>query len=331
MIKALRYTLIPALALLAAWSAVQAGGVQGYAYTRGVVLSEAGNRYWATTTGNDGQYDLDWFSIPCPLFFYSTDAYATARFSYRRFNPKNDYRGGQYYVKRAISETCQPDIVLVPFFGPFPLSLGNVVTQPQPLDFPVDVMVLSGTAGFEEVAVGETTQYAADDPDHERRAPGYYDYDDDGTNDFVQFGHMETDPDTGKKVFVAGTDGVPVEDQVAGVYFSGGDSVPGEDPPDVTRVVDRASFENTNPEGLLSQISQDDLADTDLYVVRLADGKLIAERIGLNEYETGEAGTDAAESRFFYSVQLRDTFGDLLRFKDGRFRAGGRVSMNGRL
>jgi len=66
-------------------------------------------------------------------------------------------------------------------------------------------------------------------------------------------------------------------------------------------------------QGLLAEISAEDLRNTDIYVVRVSDGKLISERIGLNEYETsriGAFGEDAGNSRFFYTIQMQGGTGD---------------------
>ena len=76
----------------------------------------------------------------------------------------------------------------------------------------------------------------------------------------------------------------------------------------------------------MDQISAEDLRNTDIYVVRVADGKLVSERIGLNEYETdriSDFGENAATGEFFYTLQLRNSFGDLFRFTQGKTQAIG--------
>lgn len=64
-------------------------------------------------------------------------------------------------------------------------------------------------------------------------------------------------------------------------------------------------FADTQHQGLLSQISAEDLGNTDLYIVRVSDGKLISERIGLNELdkESAPVGTDNL-GRFFYNIPM---------------------------
>ena len=70
-------------------------------------------------------------------------------------------------------------------------------------------------------------------------------------------------------------------------------------------------------------INAKDLRNTDLYVVRVADGQLIAERLGLNEYEVdriSDFGENSDSSEFFYTLQMRNSFGDLFRYARGGFR-----------
>ncbi|MCF6209894.1 MAG: hypothetical protein L3J88_01045 [Gammaproteobacteria bacterium] len=275
---------------------------------------------------SDGKYVTMWHSIPCPIIPYSIDGYATATLRYRRFDPRAQGFDGVYFVMRPLVESCQPDFFMVPFFGPFPLGLGTVTTYPLMMDFPIDVMVLSGVAQM-PVPVGQT-QYRASDPDHDipQGNPNYYDFDDDGLTDTIILGRFETDADSGEEIFVLGTDGIPEDLQRQGVFLSSSGAIPGEDLPDLTRVIDRASFDDLRPQGLLSEISAEDLRNTDLYVVRVADGRLIAERIGLNEYEADRIsnfGENAESSQFFYSLQMRNSFGDLFRYASGGFRPVG--------
>ena len=64
-----------------------------------------------------------------------------------------------------------------------------------------------------------------------------------------------------------------------GVYLSSGSRIPGQDAPDFTRAMDWST--NFTDEGMVKTISESDLRNTDLYVFRLSDGKLISERLGL--------------------------------------------------
>ncbi|GAA5526210.1 hypothetical protein Maes01_02809 [Microbulbifer aestuariivivens] len=89
--------------------------------------------------------------------------------------------------------------------------------------------------------------------------------------------------------------------------------------------MDSASFSEINHQGLLAEINAEDLRNTDIYVVRVADGKLISERIGLNEHEAdriSDFGEDEDNSQFFYTLQMRNSFGDLFRWTNGGFRYG---------
>ena len=160
------------------------------------------------------------------------------------------------------------------------------------------------------------TQFKADDPDNEVTDTAGYDFDNDGTQDTIIAGRFGTDAN-GDKIFEQGIDGVPRDKQLQGIWLSGGDRTPGQDLPDLTRLIDSKSFAELDNQGLLETISAEDLRNTDIYVVRASDGKLIAERIGLNEYEAnrvGDLGEDSEKHQFFYTMQMRNSFSDTFRF-----------------
>ncbi len=265
-------------------------------------------------SGSDGQYTTGWNSIPCFYSSYSIDAYATATLRYQRFNPRSLNGQGVYYVVKPMVESCVPNFFMVPFRGPYPLGFGEVTTTPASMDFPIDVMVLSGLARINNVPVAEVTQFNAAAPDHSERLQQVYDFDNDGVFDTVKSrvqpvpGTTTNETETVQAVYLSSTGTDPNDSNVT---------------PDLTRVMDSASFANHNDEGLLSQISLDDLRNTDLYVVRVSDGKLIAERIGLRESDVNptDIGADAENSQFFYTLQIRNSFGDLFGFGYGGFKS----------
>ena len=55
-------------------------------------------------SGSDGFYGLYWFSIPCPMVFYSIDSHVIATLQYKRFNPKAKGRDGIYFIMKPMVE-----------------------------------------------------------------------------------------------------------------------------------------------------------------------------------------------------------------------------------
>ncbi|HEY9200503.1 MAG TPA: hypothetical protein VIQ81_02810 [Gammaproteobacteria bacterium] len=167
-------------------------------------------------------------------------------------------------------------------------------------------VLLSGTPVLQADLTQYKTQYGNDaGPDNTLTATQGYDFDRDGTPDQVLTGHLQADPDApaqdpDRKIFVAGE-----PEELQGVWLSSGGKTPDTAQPDLTRVMDSSSFADTQHQGLLSQISAEDLSNTDLYIVRVSDGKLISERIGLNELgkESAPVGTDNL-GRFFYNIPM---------------------------
>lgn len=287
--------------------------IEGHMFNKGV-------------TDETGHYMIRWYSIPCPMHYYSMDGYATATLYSRRFHPraKGPY---PYFLMKPYSETCFPDPpFFVPFFGPMPITMGNPRTYPFKLDFPLDVTVLSGVAylssGQGIVPVSEQTEYDAGlhplpwFPSDEQR-----DLDGDGIIDPILLGTLEYDETTDTQTFVEQTPtGGNYAGLLHGVFYSSRGTTPGEDTPDFTYAVPQAS--NFSHEGLLTGLAKEDLRNTDIYVFREADNKLITERIGLSESEVGisDFGADDENSRFFYRMEMRGALGDLYRFTRGRFR-----------
>ena len=277
------------------------------------------------STDETGHYSALWIYPACPMFSMSYSNRLTAKFFYRRFNPRQQQRLlPSYSASKTVYDYCTAQTYMVPFFGPVPYGLGYINSSTYPLSFAIDRSYLSGVAQLVkqsnvindrvllsggQVEVTGATEYLADDPDNTPTAIDYYDFDRDGTNDTVVAGHFEDKPiDEGENAcealgktqrFVSGD---PLE--VQGVWLSSSGNTPQNCQPDLTRVIDRNSFDELTHQGLLTQISAEDLRNTDIYIVRLADGKLISERIGLNESEW-RFGEDAEKSQFFYTIEMR--------------------------
>lgn len=307
----------------------------------------------ADVTDENGKYVLVTVNdIYCPVpteWFYSI----TAEFQYRRFNPKN--RGGSrglYFKDRTAYSYCTPLMVWVPWFGPLSSpglssSMGAEVIMN--IDFPLDVSVLSGEAMFanptsvrgDQVILSPAgasffnkdsiTSYKVEDPDNEKTITEGYDFDNDEELDTVKLGHYEFDEED-NKIFVEDAEINEEFDQFQAVWFSSAGKIPGEDLPDITRVLDSKSFLNFNHEGLLESINKEDVKNTDFYVVRVSDGRLIAERLGMHEQEERGGytfGDNVDRGSFFYSQMLYGSAGQFGRppgfsrkFEDVQSHAG---------
>ncbi len=284
--------------------------------------------YSGTYTDDQGRYTLRWYSVPCPYSGYTISSYATARLYSRRFNPKAGTGPRPYYVFRTFTEACSPDPLNFEHLHTFgfmtgslasPSSMGNHVTYPDALDFLVDTTVLAGRAYLsqgegrapEVIPVGQGTAYGLSGFAPQRSSSAYYDFDGDGTNDTVVVGSLQADPeDPQSTIFVPGQEDTAPEDLVQGVYLSASGTDPAEGQPDFTRMMDWTP--NVGHEGLLSCISTGDLMNTDMYVFRVSDGKLITERVGLRQEDIGglDWGVDGAQARYFYRMEMRGSFGD---------------------
>lgn len=278
-----------------------------------------------TVSGENGAFALSWYSIPCPGFFYAIDSSITLELHYTRFNPKAEGKPGIYMDTYPVSEVCTSSFFMIPFLGPFPTGWDISTFPQQAIQFAIDVSILNGTAQLSAangikteanhvtlsnniVPILDTTQYQAATPDNTDTITSGYDFDRDGTVDTVLAGHFGVDA-LGEKVFIAAA-----PEDVQGVWLSSGGHTPANSLPDITRVMDSNSFDDYSHQGLLAQISKEDMRNTDIYVVRVSDGKLISERIGLNEYEANRFisnfGENTDKNEFFYTLQIQGGTGD---------------------
>lgn len=310
------------------------------------------------TSNEDGFYRIVLSTPWCPRGYYSIPTQVTAKLSSKSFNPELQKRGSHYpyWVKRNGYVSCNglsasPTATDVP--------MGTKTLTPRPMDFQVDITVLSGKAGMvplagqeipehlQNEAAGEPEEGDEDSSDYllmleegcessvytasadplEEAGDDFFDLDGDDTQDF-DFDHDgqpdtvvkgtlqpvldENDQPTDDTYFVKGSaDGLtnPDAPSLWGVFLAASGTDPEADQPDFTKVMDLTP--NLNHEGLLAAICYDDMKNTDLYVVRVADGSVLSERLGLNnnDIRQSDLANDVAESVFTYRTEIRGTAG----------------------
>ncbi|WP_285960458.1 hypothetical protein [Pseudomonas tohonis] len=257
-------------------------------------------------TDDDGKYKMNYFLPPCPGFFFEYTTPAYLELYYKRFNPRGS-SNMPYYLTRPDYDTCNG-------MGLWSLDAAMVVLtaatpMKQAMDFPIDLMVLDGSAQFGGgVKLGDKTAYSDKTGKRDNYLQQSYDFDGDEKPDQVVPGKKVVKQVDGKpkEVFVKTT---LEEAELQGIYLSSSASAGASDgetpPPDFTRLIDIApDFEDR---GLLESISKDDLKDTDIYVFRESNGQLVAERRGLHEDELYKnySGVDEKSGSFRYTIQLR--------------------------
>ena len=280
-----------------------------------------------SVTGEDGKYSLNYFVPPCPGFTFDYNTPIFAELHYRNFRPTGSATI-PYYLYRPDSTFCNG-------LGAFPPSLtlgglmaqvaviGILASQARPnltSDFPVGVMMLTGNSaltnfgieGSTDVSVSDATRYTENPQTLELAARTDFDFDGDGQSDLTVLGElMQVD---GEAVFQPNANG-----QLQGIYLSSGTrapdaATPALRQPDFTRLADSNPYVGSR--GLLESLSVDDLRDTDLYVFRKSNGKLVMEREGLAESELGNlvsSTVDEQSGRFVYRLLIRGP-GDGLSF-----------------
>lgn len=276
-----------------------------------------------STTNDDGRYAMGVLGTPCPLFFYEHPIYLEAQVYYRSFNPD---RPGPYtyFLSKKGYFSCN---------GYGPMSITPVTT----LDFPIDVNILTGSMIFtnspapleiELSSPEDTPQLVYDfkepEADENGETPSrfdyvtfdQYDFDLDGEFDISECGTLD---DEG--IFEPLQDGQEcTSDSVQGIYLSSYTPRPGqcndtdedgvanpEDPecqPQFTRLIDTQKVQEHI--GLVKKISEKQVQDTDIFVIRQANGQLLAMRQGLKESEeayqpsmnTVEAAKDEVKANY---------------------------------
>ncbi|MCU7892439.1 MAG: hypothetical protein KZQ78_12835 [Candidatus Thiodiazotropha sp. (ex Ustalcina ferruginea)] len=272
-----------------------------------------------TITGNDGTYSFHYPLPPCPGFFYDFTMPIVLQLYYQRFNPRRGARY-PYFMRRLGFDYCVG-------YSQVPLgftlgaqmaqvnALAIVATLATPpkrkLDFVVDMIVMAGQARMPgTVAFATETRYNGESAPLERIAQEEYDFDGDGDPDRALLGQLVSEPDP--------VSGEPVErfqtltpadnPDLQGVWLSSRHDLttlnPAETLPDLTRLADWSS--DYADRGLLTQISEEDLRNTDLYVFRASAGTLVTERHGLKPSELSKnfVGVDEEKGTFYYTVRI---------------------------
>lgn len=276
-----------------------------YGPMSGVVVGVGGWGFFGGgVSDKDGKYSFSYWLPPCPGFDIEFTTPLTLELRYKRFSPRGSSMM-PYYMSRPDYDYCNG-------LGVWDLNAANIIataaTPVKPnLDFPVDLMVLDASAKLKDVKVGGSTTYNAETSDREHFLQEKYDFDGDEKPDFVVPGKKVKKDVNGveKEVFVKTS---LEEAQLQGIYLSSKySSVPEnteEKGPDFTRLIDTAP--DFKDRGLLKDISEKDLKDTDIYVFRESTGQLVAERRGLKDQElNNSSGLDSKNDAFRFTIQLR--------------------------
>tara|TARA_R110002073_G_scaffold45053_2_gene124659 strand:+ start:117683 stop:124189 length:6507 start_codon:yes stop_codon:yes gene_type:complete len=158
-------------------------------------------------------------------------------------------------------------------------------------NFIVDVLWLSGklrlanTANGDTLPMGDEVLYQGEDRQGEAMAQSSFDFDGDGEPDISVHANKKTETDDeGNSYVIPNQEGEADSKRWQAVYFSSGshrpdaESLP-EQVPDLWRLADHSL--DTKETGLYSQITQDVLVNTDLYVFQESTGELIVELNGM--------------------------------------------------
>jgi hypothetical protein len=268
----------------------------------------------SNNTELDGSYRLQGALSPCPGFSYDAAIEGWLNLHYSSFSPRGT-PVRSYYLKKTGYHLCFGETAYPPDFSLVGLMVQlhaqgivagageNIVT----LNYAVAVSVLSGVVFLPpSISVGGETSYSAEATDSTLYMVSD-DYDGDGEVDEVKRGDLDEDG-----LFVESADG-----NSYGVFFS--TSAEESEQPDITRIIDVAP--NFVAEGLLSSISEEDLAQTDIYVFRESTGQLITEINGLEDFSLGDVRqSDVGNEMFSFSVAVRgpeDQHSFAARFNDG--------------
>jgi predicted AlkP superfamily pyrophosphatase or phosphodiesterase len=180
-------------------------------------------------------------------------------------------------------------------------------------NFIVDVLWLSGklrlanTANGDTLPMGDEVLYQSEDRQGEAMAQSSFDFDGDGEPDISVHANKKTETDDeGNSYVIPNQEGEPDSKRWQAVYFSSGshrpdaESLP-EQVPDLWRLADHSL--DTKETGLYSQVTQEVLVNTDLYVFRESTGELIVELNGMpNGIGDGEDLTENGDYFSFNTV-----------------------------
>ncbi|MBU2706940.1 hypothetical protein KCM76_13175, partial [Zooshikella marina] len=272
-------------------------------YTK--VFAAAGSEF-TSTTDVQGKYRIEYFNPACPGFQITYHNPIIAELHYSRFHPrKTEYL--PYFLTREKESHCNGLAV-------YDYRVNEILALQSSfhyhIDFPVDMMVLRGSAGLYNpdetpVLVGdvdsESGAYYDFDWQPDKKIIPTYDLNDDGRDDGVVPGILVESATGDQKTFY------PVdkleEAKVFGIYFG---TILGQ--PDLIRLVDWQ--QDTTPKGLVTKISEQAIQNTDLYVIRTSTGELVAEQKGLS---SGALAKGEKDSHFQFLVRLRGRLGEIFR------------------
>jgi len=270
----------------------------------GVNLSSHVIGGYALTDG-DGKFRMRFLLPACPGFFFEYTTPIYLELYYKRFNPRSKSHM-PYYMSRPGYDSCNG-------LGVWDLNAAMIIaTQAtpvhQPDDFPIDLMVLDGSATLKGATLDAQTAYNGETSEYKKQLQEKYDFDGDEKPDWVVPGKKVKKQIDGEEKEVFETTAVD-QAELQGIYLSSRfDAIPADTEktaPDFTRLIDTAP--DFKDRGLLKTIGKEDLKDTDIYVFRESTGQLIAERRGLHEDELYKnySGVDEQAGSFRYTIQLR--------------------------
>ena len=252
-------------------------------------------------TDERGKYSLQYLTMPCPGFSYDMAYWVTQKVYYSNFHPRSAPR--YYYQMKQYYDYCSGEqaylmasgnlVGLMTFINTEAIAATSAVPLVK-LNFPVDVVALTGWGDVSNAAVGGgavergATSYTTNLPGFKQEPPQNWDFDSDGQKDAVAEWTDPDNPDVSPKPW-----GVWLGGRKPGDKDSQGNPIP----PDFT-IVPHPNADYGN-QGLLSSLSEEDFKKTDLYVYRVATGERIAEQKGLADQEA-----DSAQNRLYLRLLL---------------------------
>ena len=281
-----------------------------------------------------GFWKTEFLISPCPGFSYEASVSTFARLRYRRYNPRGSSHGS-FYLERDSSHWCfgfGVHLAATPNLSAQMTAVNLIAIQAaqavfvSPMNFYVDSAVISGQGELTNPAAdgqgedetvdvnGEPTSYHYEAPEDERVLQENFDFDGDEELDRTEFIEKVTvtieDPETGQATQVERYRKTDQKTRLQGVYFSSGGqdpTLPPEDDrsqPDVIRLSDYKL--DDKHQGLLANMNEEDLRETDLFVFRESNGMLVTYQKGLSEEDIRlyrDSGVD--ESQIYYQFLIR--------------------------
>jgi len=231
---------------------------------------------------DDGQYSMVYILPPCPGFVFEYTVPIIATLNIENFNPKatgpegflpavvNDYKvcvglGEAFSGASLQALNAQLNVKAIVATLATPIYDVNVKFSTMQLNVVANFDATGTADAFPAVMLKSETKYA-ENSNVTALEQGDYKF------DFNLDGEMDTafiNQDDPKKIDIYYS-GTPIEDES------------GERrPPDITRIADVKLLNQLDHQGLLSEISKEDLKDTDIYIYRRSTGQRIGTIEGL--------------------------------------------------